>query len=479
MSLPDLAESDIESISSTSTRSEQVPTAQTEGERVGNVPTAAHEGPKHARFFFDGNLITFLVEGTLYRVHEYLFTTNSTFWADKLREREDKTAVIELEDVVSRDMDALLSILYDASFHQYDLKTSEAWESVLRLATRWKFDNIRSLAILKLDPLAPPIQQLVMARAFDVPKWLQPSLVALCMRSSPLTVSECKQLSPEDIVSIMSTREAVRQKTQSTPNEQDVSSYVARHVLHTEPIDPPSKAATSTLKTTAHAATLTPKASISSATRPLSSLSLPPIKPVATVRPVAAPLLKVLDTPAFLAIPSAQNIQHLLAAVNKSDFDSLLSMATEDGTKAFIDALSDFTAIKQDFTLCEKLVIAILRRSSKYSTFVPVGARLLSSMSAVGQLYCGPSGIHLKTFLTNRATLSEKTDEAMSQIRSRFGDFTLAVQHVTRTRTPGSPHAFFDILSAGGISRLDAALYDERYANLKGLFSRLRAEHVL
>lgn len=74
------------------------------------------------------------------------------------------------------------------SFHGYDLKTTEDWESVLRLATRWKFKNIRVLAIGKLDVLATPLQKLVMARAFDVTKWLQPSLVALCMRPGPSTL---------------------------------------------------------------------------------------------------------------------------------------------------------------------------------------------------------------------------------------------------------------------------------------------------
>lgn len=53
------------------------------------------------------------VEGTLYRVHEYLFTANSAFWSEKLSVRADKTASIKLENVTQRDMDALLSILYD------------------------------------------------------------------------------------------------------------------------------------------------------------------------------------------------------------------------------------------------------------------------------------------------------------------------------------------------------------------------------
>ncbi|KZV67096.1 hypothetical protein PENSPDRAFT_667318 [Peniophora sp. CONT] len=51
-----------------------------------------------------------------------------------------------------------------------------------------------------------------------------------------LTLAEGKQLSTEDLISITSTREAVRQKTQVMPAEQDVSSYIAKHVLHTEPI---------------------------------------------------------------------------------------------------------------------------------------------------------------------------------------------------------------------------------------------------
>ncbi|KZV76825.1 hypothetical protein PENSPDRAFT_551054, partial [Peniophora sp. CONT] len=73
-----------------------------------------------------------------------------------------------------------------------------------------KFNKIRALAISKLDLLVAPLQRLVMARAFDVRRWLEPSLVALCLRPSPLTLSEGRQLSMDDLISIMSTREAVR-----------------------------------------------------------------------------------------------------------------------------------------------------------------------------------------------------------------------------------------------------------------------------
>ncbi|KZV76892.1 hypothetical protein PENSPDRAFT_569231, partial [Peniophora sp. CONT] len=211
MSLAELPECDIGSVSSTDAYSEGSEDVQTGDERV-NIPIAVPptEGVKHPCFFFSGDLVTFFVEGVLYRVHEYILAINSPFWSEKLNARTDKAASIQLEDVAPRDLDALLTILYDTNFQEYDLKTNEDWESVLRLATRWQFEKVRDLAIAKLDPLAAPLQKLVMARAFDVPQWLQPSLVALCMRPCPLTQNEGKDLSKEDLISIMSTRETVR-----------------------------------------------------------------------------------------------------------------------------------------------------------------------------------------------------------------------------------------------------------------------------
>ncbi|KZV76889.1 hypothetical protein PENSPDRAFT_645975 [Peniophora sp. CONT] len=490
----------MESISSTDTHSERSEGVQTGDERV-NIPSASSpiEDAKHSRFFYSGALVTLVVEGTLYRVHEYLFTTNSLFWSEKLNARTDKAASIKFEDVSAPDLDALLTILYDTNFQEYDLETTEDWESVLRLATRWKFNNIRTLAITKLDPLATPLQKLVMARAFDVPKWLQPSLVALCMRPGPLTLAEGKKLSTEDLISITSTREAVRQKTQVTPAEQDVSSYIAKHVLHTEPIDLFVSPVTFAVKPLVRAMPSTaPTRSNTTSSSPFPSASAPAVPTTSTTQAestamphvaslsgaalkMPAPSIAKAPSSSFIsAKPSAQNIKSLLAAIAESDIDGALTMATLEGAKAYIDALKDLTAICHDRPLAEKLVVAILRRGCRDSRFIPIGVQLLSELTGKFCVQSNSwSNTYLHAFLKERAEVLQKVNTGMERCRSQYLDFDLALRHVTVSRSCGDSDAIIDILSADGSSSLNAPLYDERYANLQSFFTRLEQARLM
>ncbi|KAI0826004.1 hypothetical protein BC629DRAFT_1452231, partial [Irpex lacteus] len=71
------------------------------------------------------------------------------------------------------------------------------WTALLSISTRYAFDRIRSRAIAALSPLTPtstssvtqlldPVDMLVLAVKHDVPQWLEPAYVALCMREHPL-----------------------------------------------------------------------------------------------------------------------------------------------------------------------------------------------------------------------------------------------------------------------------------------------------
>lgn len=88
------------------------------------------EGEANNVFSFSGDMITLLVNTfgisrsirtnlhakvgeKLYRVHEYLFTTNSALWRERLRARTDKTRTIILDDITDNDLRTFLSILYD------------------------------------------------------------------------------------------------------------------------------------------------------------------------------------------------------------------------------------------------------------------------------------------------------------------------------------------------------------------------------
>jgi len=85
----------------------------------------------------------------------------------------------------------------------------EEWKSVLHLSTRWDFASVRRLA---LGSIKPPTahDRLLLARTYSVDDWVVPALSALCERMTPLSLSEARQMSIEDVVLVSTVREDIR-----------------------------------------------------------------------------------------------------------------------------------------------------------------------------------------------------------------------------------------------------------------------------
>ena len=85
----------------------------------------------------------------------------------------------------------------------------EEWKSVLHLSTRWGFASIRRLALGSIEPPTSH-DRLLLARTYSVDDWVVPALSALCERTTPLSLSEARQMSIEDIVLVSTVREDIR-----------------------------------------------------------------------------------------------------------------------------------------------------------------------------------------------------------------------------------------------------------------------------
>jgi len=83
---------------------------------------------------------------------------------------------------------------------------------VLHLSTRWGFSSIRKLALRSIEPPTPH-DRLLLARAYLVDDWVVPALSALCERTTPLTLSEARQMNIEDVVLVSTVREHIRGRT--------------------------------------------------------------------------------------------------------------------------------------------------------------------------------------------------------------------------------------------------------------------------
>jgi len=88
----------------------------------------------------------------------------------------------------------------------------EEWKSVLHLSTHWSFASIRKLALRSIKPPTAH-DRLLLARAYSVDEWVVPALSALCERTRPLTLSEARQMSIEDVVLVSTVREDICNRT--------------------------------------------------------------------------------------------------------------------------------------------------------------------------------------------------------------------------------------------------------------------------
>jgi hypothetical protein len=83
---------------------------------------------------------------------------------------------------------------------------------VLHLSTRWGFASIRKRALSSIKPPTPH-DRLLLARTYSVDDWVVPALSALCERTTPLTLSEARQMEIEDVVLVSTVREDIRSLT--------------------------------------------------------------------------------------------------------------------------------------------------------------------------------------------------------------------------------------------------------------------------
>jgi hypothetical protein len=99
------------------------------------------------------------------------------------------------------------------------------WSAVLCLATLWKVQEIRDLAINELEQRVSPVEALVLARDYDVQHWLIPSYVSVCLQPEPLSLHEVKYLCILDLVIISRVRESIL-TGKCTKDTQSLSAYV-------------------------------------------------------------------------------------------------------------------------------------------------------------------------------------------------------------------------------------------------------------
>ncbi|KAH6907084.1 hypothetical protein BKA70DRAFT_1286204 [Coprinopsis sp. MPI-PUGE-AT-0042] len=142
-----------------------------------NLPTGMED---HREYFWD--VIRFKVGVTRFQLPLYRFVEESEFFAsqyglcDSPSRDGFATSVIEL-DVSVKDFECFLKAFIPrspAAYHSKPGLTNPEWISVLKLATKWRFNDLRKTAIdaLHESPDLTTMERTTLAKEYQIPSWL-------------------------------------------------------------------------------------------------------------------------------------------------------------------------------------------------------------------------------------------------------------------------------------------------------------------
>lgn len=122
----------------------------------------------------------------------------------------------------------ILRSIFDAP----EVQTVAEWTAVLRFATMWQFKAVKRLAIKQLDECVSPLQRLVLARAYNLSRWLEQAFVALISMDELPDEAQMDglDLNLKDFMRITRAREAIA-KGRLSIDEQSVLLYVQERIL--------------------------------------------------------------------------------------------------------------------------------------------------------------------------------------------------------------------------------------------------------
>ncbi|KAH9042754.1 hypothetical protein EDB85DRAFT_2227017 [Lactarius pseudohatsudake] len=161
------------------------------------------------------------VENTLFRVHRFFLTRDSSWFREKLpypaspgetiKGSSDNLPLVLEGDVTKSDFERFLWVFYNPKYSLYDA-TIEEWTSILKLAHAWSSIEVKELAIRGLEGLQiPALQKIVLYQTYDVDRnYLQTAYTALTVRDEPITIEEGRELGLETSLQLARAREVAR-----------------------------------------------------------------------------------------------------------------------------------------------------------------------------------------------------------------------------------------------------------------------------
>ncbi|KIJ65992.1 hypothetical protein HYDPIDRAFT_87309 [Hydnomerulius pinastri MD-312] len=168
---------------------------------------------RHPDYYIHDGTVSFIAERSLFRVHKSFLERESEVFRDLFASSEDdrecgSDAKPFTLDVTSEDFARLLWVWYNPKY-SYSRQTKETWLTILRLSTRWKFEEVRRLAIRQIEKInLQPVEKISIYKEYGIDgDLLLPSYIELCKSPTLPSPAEGERLKMETVLKIVAARE--------------------------------------------------------------------------------------------------------------------------------------------------------------------------------------------------------------------------------------------------------------------------------
>jgi hypothetical protein len=177
------------------------------------------ETHRHKEYFITGGDLYLTAEHTHFLVHSYFFLRESEHFRGLLhtspgdtRKASDPSTALAIDDTSSDDFATFLRVFYNPKYTYFEDMTTSDWILILNLAHKWRFPEIKALAIRELEKIdLELVPRIALYNKNDVDaRYILPLYTELCAREKVPTDEEAEMLDKKTLTFVFRARERLR-----------------------------------------------------------------------------------------------------------------------------------------------------------------------------------------------------------------------------------------------------------------------------
>ncbi|THV06188.1 hypothetical protein K435DRAFT_23612 [Dendrothele bispora CBS 962.96] len=189
---------------------------------VNDYNSQIHPLQRSTKYYIPGGDLHLVVGDTRFRIHSYFFLRESTKFQNALSQSSSDAPgsslsnALVLHNVTPQQFEKFLWIFYNPHHSLYEASVG-SWASILRLANRWDFPEVRSLAIRELEKQdLSVVDRILIYQEQDVEhELIVPLYSQLVVRNEFITPEEHQKLGDKTTIMLLQARERLR----ATPSD--------------------------------------------------------------------------------------------------------------------------------------------------------------------------------------------------------------------------------------------------------------------